>query len=173
MKDIAITVDYNGIVLFDPERLKNYFGGKIEDGENIYSKMIATAAGDDVVNKGIVIPILGINDSTYRLSVRTDAEISAVKSNFVLSNGMFPLKIESRLVAADLACFLEWEDETGWIALDVSKGIYAATIKGFREIKNNKVTGFGFEIILTKTNEIPEFTADLSANMQVLELPLK
>lgn len=171
MNNLKITVDFNGIVVFDPERLKKYFGGSIKYSENIYRKMTTTSAGDEVIQQGILIPILGINDSTYNFSIRKNTEHSNIRSEIVLSNGTFPLKVESRLVVADLACFLEWEDELSWHPLDVRPGIYSATIHGFRAIKNNKVIDFGFEIVLSEEDELPILTGDVNASMQVLELP--
>jgi hypothetical protein len=65
-----LTVDFHGLVLFAPDRLKRFFGGQIEDGTNVYKLMTNSNAGDDVIRQGIVLPVLGINDSHYEVYAR-------------------------------------------------------------------------------------------------------
>jgi hypothetical protein len=156
----TITIDFHGIVLFSPERLKDYFGGSIEDGTNIYRIMTTPDAGEDVINKGIVIPILGINDSTYEVFARTKESPSAIEDLVSFESGIYPL-----------ASLVEWNEGAGWIDVPIRPGHYAVTVRGFRQIIDHEVKRFGFEFILDKRAEAPAFTADMSRSMQVLELP--
>jgi hypothetical protein len=167
----TITIDFHGIVLFSPERLKDYFGGSIEDGTNIYRIMTTTDAGEDVINKGIVIPILGINDSTYEVFARTKESPSAIEDLVSFESGIYPLQVTNQLIIADMASLVEWDEGAGWIDVPIRPGHYAVTVRGFRQIIDHEVKRFGFEFILDKRAEAPAFTADMSRSMQVLELP--
>lgn len=171
MQEFSVTVDFNGIVLFEPNLLKKFFGGIIETGTNLYQRFTSTMEGDQVVDFGIVIPILGINDGNYRVIVRDANELSTVDDVIVCENGVFPLHVEGRLVVADLAVLWEWEDEAGWRDVKVSPGFYSADIRGFRLIKHNIVGECGYEVVLTRQVDLPRRSASLEKNMQVLSLP--
>lgn len=169
----TLTVDFNGIVLFDPERLKQYFGGQIAAGTNVYRLMTTTQAGDDVLTQGIVVPIMGINDSTYEVILRTSDEPSPVAEQTIVSNGVFPLQVTGRLVLADMAVLHEWEAELGWQTLPVEPGCYAVTLHGFRFIADHRVQRFGFDIEIESRVNLPALTGRLDTHMQVLELPVE
>jgi hypothetical protein len=173
MQEISVIVDFNGIVIFDPVLL-GCIRPEIGCGENLYQRFTQTNEGDEVVKQGIVVPIIGINDSIYRVLIRDEAERSQVDPELiVVSNHGFPLKIVSQAVITDLASFLEWNPEEDWQKINVSPGDYSVRINGFRKIKNKEVVDFGFEVVLGGRECLPEFSASLAMNMQVLELPDK
>jgi hypothetical protein len=167
----TLTVDFHGLVLFDPDRLREFLGGHIEDGTNIYKMMTTSEAGDEVVQRGIVLPVLGINDSNYEIYARDQSEPSCVEDGIVFTHGIFPLHVTKRLVIADMAVLVEWEAEKAWRDLPFKTGNYAVTVRGFRYIKNARVARFGFEFCFEKQSTLPRCTADMTASMQVLELP--
>jgi hypothetical protein len=171
MKSINQIVDFAGIVLFDPELLAEYFGA-ISEGDNLYKIFTTTDDGEKVVEKGIVVPILGINDSNYEIHLRWGNEPSLIPDDlFILENGIFPLHIKSKLVIADMAVLVEWIAGMGWTYIsDVPPGFYEANIKAFRKIESGEVTRFGFEIVLNPSNALPEMSGDLEKDMQVLYL---
>jgi hypothetical protein len=170
MQTIDLAVDFNGLVLFDPTRLENFLGGPIVEGTNLWQRFTTTEDGDEVVNQGIVVPILGINDGSYRVVVRQEDERSVVSDPVVVENGEFPLSVQKRLVLADMAVLLEWTFELGWHDLDVSPGYYRVTIRGFRAIEHSRITRCGYEIVLAPAPVLPPMTASLEKNMQVLTL---
>ncbi|MCE3606592.1 hypothetical protein LXA47_23760 [Massilia sp. P8910] len=171
MQQFEVVVDFGGIVVFDDKGLQAYFG-HIGEGDNLYTRFTTGDDGDKVVAQGIVIPIIGVNDSIYRVLVRMDGEPSAVPDELIIvRNASFPLRVTGRLIIADLAVFLEWYPEEGWQRIDVPHGCYAAAVNGFRKVENNVVVDFGFEIVLTQADALPPMTAQLQQNMQVLELP--
>lgn len=171
MQEFSVTVDFNGIVFFEPNLLKKFFGGVIDTGTNLYQRFTSTIEGDQVVDSGIVMPILGINDGNYRVIVRDASEVSIVDDLIVCENGVFPLRVEGRLVVADLAVLWEWEDEAGWRDVELSPGFYSADVRGFRLIKDSIVVECGYEVALTRQIELPRRSASLEKNMQVLSLP--
>ena len=173
MQETSIIVDFNGIVIFDPLLLGALYP-EVGHGENLYRRFTQTPEGDDVVKQGIVVPIIGINDSIYRVLIRDEAEQSPVDSDLiVVSNYAFPLRIASQAVITDLASLLEWNPEEEWQKMNIPPGNYSVRINGFRNIMNNEVVDFGFEVVLTGCECLPQFSASLVKNMQFLELPDK
>lgn len=174
MKIFELSVDFNGIVLFEPERLVEYFDGEIPVGENLYRKFTTTNAGDEVVQEGIVVPVLAINDGFYKVIVRFAVEPSPIETNlFVVENAAFPLQIGRKgfIVLADLAVLWEWEADLGWNGIDVQPGNYTVSVRGFRKIENNEISECGYEFVLSPTSNLPPLTAILDKDMQVLCLP--
>jgi hypothetical protein len=172
MQEIEIVVDFNGIVIFDPECLCSFYPG-LEKGANLYRCFTQTVDGDEVVKQGIVVPIIGINDSIYKVIVRGDEGQSKVDPELILvSSGCFPLRISKCAVIADLAVFLERDPDESWQVLNVPAGNYSVKVNGFRKVENNEITDFGFELVLTCCAKLPELTGSLKENMQVLELPM-
>jgi hypothetical protein len=104
------------------------------------------------------LPVLGIKDSTYEVFARDRKEPSCVEDDILFENGVFPLHVKQRLVIADMAILVEWEDETAWIDLPVKTGNYAVTVRGFRYIRNARVDRFGFEFCFEKQSVLPQFT---------------
>ncbi len=174
MKCFELSVDFNGIVLFEPDRLVAYFGGSIDDGQNVYKAFTSSPAGDEVMEQGIVTPILGINDGFYKLFVRHSSEDAAIADDLVVfENGEFPLEVgkSGSVALADLAVLREWEDETGWNRIPITPGIYSILIRGFRRIENGELLECGYEFVLSSREALPRLTASLDKDVQVLCLP--
>lgn len=171
MQELEIVVDFNGIVIFDPALLRDFYPG-IDRGENLYRRFTQTEDGDKVVAQGIIVPITGINDSIYKVVVRSKDERSSIDPDLIVfSNSSFPLRIENYAVIADMASLLEWHPDEEWQRLGLQPGEYAIEINGFRKIENRVVVDFGFEVVWSSCGALPEFSGSLSQNMQVLELP--
>jgi|GEM_PF-1022808 len=168
--NLFLTVDFGGIVMFDAACLKGCFGRDIAEGENLYRLFVTTDMGDEVVDAGAVIPIVGINDSTYEILIRSDAEKSSVDDLIIVSNGVFPLEVRQRLVIADLAVLYEWDEGLGWHSLRVDPGFYGVTVNGFRKIEAGAVSRFGYELVFARHDSLPAFSGDLEREMQVLQL---
>ena len=88
----------------------------------------------------------------------------------VVRNSAFPLRVTGTVVLADLAALVEWHPEDKWQDIDIPAGCYSATVIGFRRVAK-EVVEYGFEIVLSRTNELPKFTGSLTQDMQVLTLP--
>ncbi len=178
MQQFEMTVDFNGMIIFDPERLQNYYSG-IDAGTNLYRKFTTTDDGDEVVKQGILVPIMGINDSTYPVIVRMAGEASIVPDDLIiLRNSAFPFHVKGRAVIADMEVLMDWNVELGWQDIAVSPGFYSVAINGFREIVEDKaevygyvVAKYGFEVVLTPTDKLPQLTGSLTKDMQVNALP--
>lgn len=173
MQEFEIIVDFNGIVLVDPSLLDEFYGG-IMPGDNLYQRFIKTEDGDEVVNRGIVVPILGVNDGTYRIVLREQGEKSSIPENHVVvSNGVFPFKVGKRAVMMDMANLLEWYPDENQVDVSIPPGCYEIRINGFREVADGIVQDVGFEFVFNKCEVLPRLTGSLAKNMQVLELPVQ
>lgn len=171
MQQLDVVVDFGGMVLFDCAGLAAFYGA-IDEGANLYARLTTSDEGEKVVDQGIVLPIIGINDSSYRVIVRLAGEASPVPSELViLRNAVFPLRVTGRVVLADLAVLHEWYPDDGWHDVDIAEGCYAVAVNGFRRIEAHCVTDFGFEIVFTPQSDLPACTASLAQDMQVLEPP--
>lgn len=170
MYKCVINTDFNGIVIFEPYRLIEYFGGSIAPGTDLFTVFRSTDQGDDVLKRGIVIPILAIDDASYTLEFLIDEASTRPSADIKFSNGIFPLQVEQRLVAADLVVFKEWEDNLGWIDIPVPSGIYAANIRGFRtRDTSDDIIDFGYEISLKTVDKIPAVSGTTDINARVFD----
>ncbi|OLH09223.1 hypothetical protein DXO246_13480 [Xanthomonas oryzae pv. oryzae] len=150
-------------------RLINYYGA-LAEGYNLWEDFTSTEKGDEVIRKGIVVPLLGINDGIYEVCVRMADESSIWDVLPLKENLGFPLEVSDRLVIADLAVFLHWSEGEGWLYLDLSPGFYSVDIAGYRKLINGVVASCGYDFILHHTNACPSLSAELDKDMQVLTL---
>lgn len=171
MQQFRVTVDYNGIVLFDPDALVQYFGGSIQEGENILERLTTTDDGEAVIAAGIALPILGINDSTYEVLVRSVSDPREIDCPIIVESGVFPMRVAGRLVIADVAVLAEWTDNLGWQDVRIAPGDFGVTVRGFRAVAMSQVVRFGYELVFESQRQLPAMSASLEKHMQVLELP--
>ncbi|MBT0568224.1 hypothetical protein [Williamsia sp. CHRR-6] len=169
MKRFDMTVDFNGIVIFDPARLSDYYGG-IKRGHNVWRDFTTTNMGDEVVQQGIVVPLIGINDGSYEVYVRSVSEPSCWGLDSIKDNKGFPLRVSVRLVIADMAVLLDWYEDEGWFDIDCEPGFYDVDIYGYRKVVSGAVQSCGYDFVLTNVERLPTMTAELEKDMQVLTL---
>ena len=171
MQNFELIVDFNGIVIFDPSVLAGYFC-EINLGDNLYARFVGSDEGERVVEQGIVLPVLGLDDGIYSIILRTDKEPRGIDpKTIIVSNATFPLKIVTKAVISDMATLREWAPGENWREVMLSPGNYAVTVNGFRVIARREIIDFGFEFVFEETEELPTLSGSLAKNMQVLELP--
>jgi hypothetical protein len=54
----TVITDFNGIVIFDPDRLIQFWGGHIDEGADLFTHFRSSNDGGKVIEQGIIIPIL-------------------------------------------------------------------------------------------------------------------
>ena len=133
--------DFNGIVLFDPDALKAYYG-RIKSGANLFKRFTTTTDGDEILALGICVPILAIDDAVTR---------------------------EAAL--ADLAVFRDWERDLGWQRLPIAAGRYGVSVRGFRRLAKtrHKIVDAGYEFVLRRVRKLPAVSANTGAKMRTLK----
>ncbi|HKX27717.1 MAG TPA: hypothetical protein VJ302_08500 [Blastocatellia bacterium] len=167
-----ITTDFNGIVIFEPHRLKQFFGGRIAEGTDLFTTFMSSDDGDEVIKQGIIIPILAIDDAGYSIEFYLNEKSARPQEQIVFENGIFPLYVEKQLVLADLVVLKEWIENLGWTVVDVPSGYYQVTIRGFKqENRLGHLTDCGYEVFLDSTTSLPQLTATLEINSRVLIPP--
>jgi hypothetical protein len=67
IQEILLDVDFNRIIVFNYPEILDLFDGNISDGQNILEDFTKTEKGDIVLDKGIALPIMGIDDGGYML----------------------------------------------------------------------------------------------------------
>jgi hypothetical protein len=135
-----VITDFNGVVIFDPDRLIQFCGGHIDEGADLFTRFMTSNDGDKVIEQGIIIPILAIDDAGYSVEFYIDEKSDRPKEQIVFENGDFPLYIEKKLVLADLAVLKEWIEGLDWTYLDIPPGYFKATVRGFCKKKNQQGT---------------------------------
>jgi hypothetical protein len=167
----TVSVDFNGIVLFDPDRLQDFYRG-IPDGTDLFTRFVSTEDGDAALREGFVVPVLAIDDGEYDVVVRLATEDSGARGSVLCENGVFPFRVLKRAVVADLAVLKEWIPELGWIPVPLRPGDYAVTVRGYRELDPllREITGAGYEFVLDPVAALPAVTGEIGRNMRVLRL---
>lgn len=153
IKIINVDVDFNGIIIFDFPGILTPFGGKIDNGENILQKFTATNKGDLVLDEGIALPIMGIDDGGYVVRVFLNDLPNDNHRQVIFSDKYFYLNVTGDLYVADMAVFEEWEDYTGWHNAEVPKGIYKVCLEGTL-LEKEGATSYTYDLILDPINEI-------------------
>jgi hypothetical protein len=162
-----VNTDANGIVLFDPGLIVKWRPNLVE-GAGLFTELTTTDVGDEVLARGLLVPILAIDDAGYTIIVRTTGESSPVVGEIVVQNGEFPLHIEGELVVADLALLRDW-CPGWWTHVPIPPGEYAATIRGFRRMgSDGTLTSAGYEVILDRRSKLPHLTGVTGRNMRVI-----
>lgn len=83
VKSILVDVDFNGIVLFDYPGILTIFDEEINDRENILHEFTNKDKGDVVLDKGIALPIMGIDDGTYLVRIFINETPEEKKESYV------------------------------------------------------------------------------------------
>jgi hypothetical protein len=73
------------IVLFDPDALTQFYG-RIRTGTNLFKRFTRTIDGDEILERGIVVPTLAIDDAGYTIIIRDVAEPSPVDPYVIVTN---------------------------------------------------------------------------------------
>ncbi|WP_238084965.1 hypothetical protein [Pseudescherichia vulneris] len=153
VKTISVDVDFNGIVIFDYPGILAPFSGKIENGDNILQVFTTTDIGDIVLDEGIALPIMGIDDGGYIVRFFLNDIPGNENRHVMFSDKYFYLKVTGDLFIADMSAFWEWEKYNEWKNTDIPKGIYKVILEG-AQLKRDSDVIYCYDLILEKINEL-------------------
>ncbi|WP_312466663.1 hypothetical protein [Pseudescherichia sp.] len=153
VKTISVDVDFNGIVIFDYPGILAPFSGKIENGDNILQVFTTTDIGDIVLDEGIALPIMGIDDGGYIVRFFLNDIPGNENRHVMFSDKYFYLKVTGDLFIADMSAFWEWEKYNEWKNTDIPKGIYKVILEG-AQLKRDSDVIYCYDLILKKINEL-------------------
>ena len=122
VKTIDIDVDFNGIIIFDYPGILAPFGGKIDNGDNILQEFTTTDKGDLVLNEGIALPIMGLDDGGYVVRLFLSEFPENEDREVIFTDKYFYLNVTGDLYVADMAVFWEWEIILAGLTLMFLKG---------------------------------------------------
>jgi hypothetical protein len=125
---IKLSVDFNGIVMFDPAGLRTLYGD-ISSGHNLLKDFSESSRGDDVLDIGAALPIMGINDGDYLVRLYVNDNPPSERTT-VFSDSYFYINVTSHLFIADMAVLWDWEEYTGWNETTVPTGMYKVCVEG-------------------------------------------
>lgn len=153
VKIISVDVDFNGIIIFDYPGILAPFSGQIENGANILQDFTTTDKGDIVLDEGIALPIMGIDDGGYIVRFFLNELPGSENRHIIFSDKYFYLNVTGDLFIADMSAFWEWEKYNGWKNAGIPKGIYKISLEGVR-LKKDRDIVYCYDLILEKTNKL-------------------
>lgn len=171
MIQLKITVDFNGIILFDLRKVEEFYSGESIKGQNIYRRLISTGEGDEIVKTGTIVPINNINDGIYDVQIRGSHEKSIINEElFFVENKIFPFASSGNSYISDMSQLLEWDAPNNCSPIHILPGMYSIEIRGYKKVENFRVIKYGYDILISPCEELPKLTADISKNMQTMSL---
>ena len=154
VNSVTVDVDFNGIVVFDYPKIVEMFGGEIPEGKNILKEFTTTNIGDEALEKGVCLPILGIDDGGYTVRFFVDEEPENINRQVVFSDKYFYLNVIGTLYVADLSALWEWYEYLGWEKTEVPKGMYKVCLEGVRTLNEQGETKHCYDLIMQSVDEI-------------------
>lgn len=151
--EYIVDVDFNGIVIFVYPELAKIFGGDIKTGQNILEAFSTTDKGDEVLDEGLALPIMGVDDGSYRVRFFVDEKPSDHDRKILFEDDGFYLNVVGSVYIADMAVFWDWESYTDWKKLEISTGLYRAAVAGVHTYDGIGEVLYGFDICLTSVDE--------------------
>ncbi|QKZ02405.1 hypothetical protein [Pseudomonas eucalypticola] len=148
-----VDVDFNGIVMFVYPKLADLFEGGVQPGQNVLRAFTTTDKGDEVLDKGVALPIMGVDDGTYRLRIFIDEAPCKERREVVFEDEYFYLNVVGGLYVADMAVLWDWEEFTGWTLLPVPTGMYRVSVAGVHLYNEVNDVDYGFDICLQTVSE--------------------
>jgi hypothetical protein len=167
MQEIVVDVDFNGIILFNYPEILDLFGGHIQDGQNILDDFTKTEKGNIVLDKGIALPILGMDDGGYILRLFIDEIPDDHNREIIFRDEFFYMNVTSKLYVADIAVFWEWEDFSGWEETSVPRGIYEVRVEGVSYLNENNEVEYGYDLTLRSIPKLLKRTVEPRSNSKV------
>jgi hypothetical protein len=167
MWQVTVSVEYNGIVLFDPCVVREELGS-VRKGTNLFKRFTTTDEGDRVLARGLFVPVLAIDDAGYEAHLRLANEPSRVRDEHVLhTNDTFALRVAGSLAIADLESLMWWRGGDVNNQIEFPAGKYGVSVRGF---SSPDLSTAGYEFIFSRVRRLPKVTASTGARMRVLRL---
>lgn len=165
-----VDVDFNGIVIFVYPSLLSLFGGEIISGQNILEEFTTTEKGDEVLGQGLALPIMGIDDGTYRVRFFVDESPEEEGRKIIFEDKFFYLSALDDVYVGDMAVFWEWEDYTGWKKLPIQRGLYKVVVAGVHTYSKSGETQYGFDVCFSTVSKPFKRTVEPRSDSRVVEV---
>lgn len=167
MWQVTVSVESNGIILFDPHVVREELG-HVRRRTNLFRRFTTTEEGDRVLARGLFVPVLAIDDAGYDVHIRMEHEPSRVRDEHVLrTNGTFALRVARSLAITDLESLMSWGEEEVNNQIEFPRGNYGVSVRGFSSLD---LSTAGYEFVFAKGHRLPEVTGRTGARMRVLRV---
>ena len=166
--EFELSVDFNGLVIFDYPGIKALFGEVINSGDNILNLFTTTNKGDEVLDEGLALPIMGVDDGGYKVRFFVDEEPEINGRVTIFSDQFFYLNVQNTLYVADISVFWDWENYTGWIDAGVPKGHYKVSVTGVKIIDGSGSVDYGYDIVMYSVADRFLRTSEPRSNSNVI-----
>ncbi|MFC0179592.1 hypothetical protein [Thorsellia kenyensis] len=155
IKQYKLSVDFNGIVIFNYPNILELFGGRIQNGQNILKDFTSSNLGEVALDKGIALPILGLDDGDYLVRFYIDQQPENKNRKIIFSDKYFYLDVSDNLYVADIIIFWDWDDYTGWNKIDIPQGIYKICLEGVHLLNDEgQVLEHSYDLLMTSVPTI-------------------
>ena len=174
VQQLEVSVEYNGIVVYDPLTVRDYYGGDVREGENLFARYTTTDEGDAVLAAGLIVPVLAIDDAGYEVVVRMAGERHPFDDHVVHRNHGFALRVTRRALVTDLYSLIDWSAPASaeYAELDLAPGTYRVDVDAFsRYVPGEGIVAAGYLFTFTPRPMLPPVEADAGAYMRVLDQP--
>jgi len=164
MERLCVFAELHGIVIFTPERIEPPVK------TNLLHLYTTTDAGDRVVQEGICLPILDIDEGDYTVVIREAREASYLRTPPLVRSSGWILGTPSGTLAVCGAGYLSvWNPEHPRIQrLQVTPGWFGVEVRGGRNQPGTSEEEWVYEVVLTAAKSRPVFSGNLGQRMSLL-----
>jgi hypothetical protein len=170
MRLIEAAATMGGMCFFDPGRLEASF----PEAEDLLKRFQSDEGGESVVKNGTVLPMLNVDDGTYRVYVRHSSEPPVLSECWLVhtSRGR-RLRVSSGLVVGgglDLLAY--WRVDPLPQAFDLPSALYSVEVRGFQVLgtwPNKTLEDVAYELVLTEVGTDAETTSFFADDLSLLD----
>ena len=173
MKEFNISLEFQGLCLFDPKVLTDFLSDK-----GIYTKQVFDyfinnpEIGKKVINEGVILPIYSIPELNYKIICSIE-DINLIPKEWEVFNiKEFGLKVRSNtIIISDIYNIMNWDEPDFFLTyqenyqnktdsndyFELENGFYNINIIGFREADSNKSPfdlEIGYKFIFKKVEKL-------------------
>ncbi|WP_019636596.1 hypothetical protein [Paenibacillus fonticola] len=176
---LKITLEFPGIVVFDPMTLSSF----IQEKKIVNTDLISyfnqyEDVGEEAITQGVIIPIYPIPNLDYTIVIKNEYDsLTSVPIDWrIFKTEPFPLKITSGLViVSDISAIMDWDEEffvnyegnlenrtTLNDYTKIANGNYGVSIIGYCDPKKGLEADFGYILDFQRNEELPNFNFNKS-----------
>lgn len=176
---LKITLEFPGIVVFDPMTLSSF----IQEKKIVNTDLISyfnqyEEVGEEAITQGVIIPIYPIPNLDYTIVIKNEYDsLTSVPIDWrIFKTEPFPLKITSGLViVSDISAIMDWDEDffvnyeenlenrtTLNDYVKIANGNYGVSIIGYCDSKKGLEADFGYILDFQRNEELPHFNFNKS-----------
>lgn len=168
MKQFKIELDFNGMVLFDPQRLVAFRQQEHIITPKLFQYFIDhEEIGKKAIDQGVIIPIYPIEADDYTIIATLFEPEFTNLENALFSVDRYGIESTSGIVVfSDIYAIMEWDDEDFFLNyrnryglksnhndfFETGTGKFRVTIRGFKNAPGDR----GYRFLFRKSDSLPQ-----------------